>query len=416
MSLIKNNIIILQIIEMNADGFGVAYQDDFPVIVAYSLPGEVIKVKIIEVLHKYAIAEIIELIEPSKNRVVAPCQYFTKCGGCSLQHLSNHGEYKFALVKSALTNIAFFGKLHPIAQISPNSRRRAVFKVNNNKLSFNQYHSKQMVGIAHCLLLEDPINSLIVPINKLLGKLGIRIELLSVMNSDSGIELLFHSNEKGNLNSDSILASFAAEHNIARIAWQFKSQSPFSLIQRVPVQLKFCDFQVDLPINSFLQVSKESTSLMVEIILEHLIDTKKILELYCGCGSFTIPMSTKANVFAVEGSELAIEALTKAAKKYQLPIQAIKQDLYQNPLPFYRINDYSQVVINPPRNGASPQIKQIALSSLVKQVILVSCSVNNFIRDAKILLNAGFILAEVYPIDQFLYTNHLEIIGIFKRI
>ncbi len=416
MSLDKNNIICLQIIKLNEDGFGIAYQDGFPIIVAYSLPGEVVKVKIIEISNKYAVAEIIELIKPNHNRAIAPCQYFAKCGGCSLQHLSNHEEYKFSLVKEALTSIAFSGKLYPIFQIPLNSRRRAVFKINNNKLSFNQFHSKQMIGIAQCLLLEDPINVLIAPINKLLGKLGIKINMLSVMKSDTGIELLFHSQDKGNLNSDSLLASFATEYNIARIAWQMNTKSPFCIIQRMPVQLKFQNSQVDLPINSFLQVSKESNDLMAKIILAHLIEAKQTLELYCGCGSFTIPMSSKTKVLAVEGSEAAIEALSAAAKNHQLPIQTLKQDLYQNPLPASMINDYSQVIINPPRNGATPQIKQIALSLSVKQVILISCNLTNFIRDAKILLHAGFILTEVYPIDQFLYTKHLELIGIFKKL
>lgn len=235
------------------------------------------------------------------------------------------------------------------------------------------------------------------------------------MNSDTGIELLFHCNDKNNLNIDSMLAEFAIEYKIARIAWQVKSQNPFSIIQTKPVQLLFKNAHVDLPINSFLQVSRESTLVMSNIILNNLDKAKKILELYCGCGSFTISMSEKAHIFAVEGSDAAVEALNKAARRSQLNIKAIKQDLYQNPLLAFTINDFSQVVINPPRNGATPQIKQIGLSKEVNKVILVSCSITNFIRDSKILIHSGFSLEEIYPIDQFLYSSHLEIIAIFKR-
>ena len=328
-----------------------------------------------------------------------------------MQHIANHGEYKFSLLKKALTAITFTGILHPIVQISTKSRRRVNFKVNNNKLSFNQFRSKQQISIAQCLLLEEQINSLIRPINLLLKVLHVRVDMVNITNSDTGIELVFYSKEKNTLAIDLLLAEFAMQNNIARIIWQERV-----IVQHQPVQLKFNDFYVDLPINSFLQVSKESADLMVNIILKNLNNAKQILELYCGCGSFTIPIATKGSVFALEGNDLSVAALEKAAKRHQLPIRALKQDLYQNPLSSTIINDYSQVIINPPRNGAAPQIKQIAGAKLVKKVILVSCSLENFIRDARILLNANFILEAIYPIDQFLYSDHLEIIGIFVRI
>ena len=344
----------------------------------------------------------------------APCQYFGRCGGCSLQNISNHAEYKSFLLKQALGDLPF-GILHDLMQIKPRTRRRVTFKVNNKKLSFNQFRSKQMIAIADCLLIEDSINDLIIPINRFLKDLHIRIDALSITNSDTGIELLFYSQEKSNIDTDVLITEFVSKYNLSRAAWQVKFQEPYAIIQYNSVQLKFGNIYVDLPINSFLQVSKESSDLMTDIILRNLEKAKQILELYCGAGSFTIPMSVKANIVAIEGSGAAIKALDKAAKRHQLPIKVVNQDLYQNPLQAYEVNLYSQVVINPPRNGATPQIRQISEAKNVQKVILVSCSLENFIRDAKILLKGNFILSEIYPIDQFLYSNHLEIIGIFKR-
>lgn len=359
------------------------------------------------------------MIDPLESFIAipqkAPCPYFGSCGGCSLQDISNHAEYKSFLLKEALESIIFDGKLHDLQQISSKSRRRATFKINNKKLSFNQFHSKTMIAIRECLLLEDSINNLIDPINRLLKTISIQIDMVSITNSDTGLEILFHSQEKTQLETDLLLTEFAKTNDIARIAWQVKKQLPSIIIQLKRIALKFNNIYVNLPINSFLQVSKESSSLMTSIILKHLDQTKNILELYCGCGSFTIPISEKGHITAIEGSSAAIEALDQTTKEYQLPISPIRQDLYQTPYSSDYIETYSQVVINPPRNGATPQIKQITLANSVKKVILISCSLENFIRDTKILLNSKFNLTNIYPVDQFLYSKHLEIIGIFEK-
>jgi 23S rRNA (uracil1939-C5)-methyltransferase len=410
-----NDIVRLNIAELNQNGHGIAYYNGLSIIIPNTLPNEIIDAKIVEIASKIANAQLVNLVQASNLRINPPCQYFTRCGGCSIQHLSNHGEYKHFLLKQALTELNFNAILHPIIQIAKNTRRRISFKVSNKRLSLTQYRSNITLAISNCLLLENKINNLIAPINKLINKLDVLIESLSITNSDTGIELLFHSNQKSSLTCDLALAEFAKVENIARIAWQISSHPPYCIIQYSTIQLIINQVRIDLPINSFLQVSKESTKLMGDIILNHLEAGKAILELYCGCGSFTIPISSKGPVFAIEGSEEAIIALNKAASNYSLPIKAIKQDLYQNPLLSKEINKYSQVVINPPRNGATPQIRQISQAYSVKTVILISCSLINFIRDAKILLDTGFSLVEVYSIDQFLYTTHLEIIGIFKR-
>ncbi len=339
------------------------------------------------------------------------CQYFGKCGGCKFLDLVDYAQFKFRLAESKLASIC--NDISSLISIAPNTRRRAAFKVSkSNKLSFNKLASKDVVDINSCPLLQDKINLLIPPINAVLKKLSVQINYINITNSDTGIEILLFSKEKNNLDSDVLLTEFANQNNIARIAWQI-GKSPFTILQRSPVQLLVNNFKIDLPINSFLQVSKESEEIMANIIIEHL-DNEKTIELYSGCGSFTITISTKAQVLAIEGNTEAVSALKNTAKNYNLPIKTREQDLFQLPIKAEEINHYQQIVINPPRNGASPQVKQIALST-AKKVIMISCSLNNFVRDAYILLDNGFILEKVYPIDQFLYTEHLEIIGVFIK-
>lgn len=346
-----------------------------------------------------------------------PCQYYGECGGCALQHISNSGEYKFASLKESLKAINFNGKLHALYQIETKTRRRVSFKVRNQNLCFNKLQSKETVNITNCLLLTDPINDLIKPINRLLKQIKIKIDSVSITNSDTGIEILLSSaTARTNLICENLLTEFAKNHNIGRIAWQIHKSKTYTIIQFKPIALKFGNIYVNLPINSFLQVSKESNAYMSQVILDNLEAEQNILELYCGVGSFTIPIQQKARVTAIEGNDEAIKYLLESTKNYNLAINALNKDLYQTPCDYEFINKFKQVVINPPRNGATPQIKQISLAKNVKKVILVSCSVENFIRDAKILLQANFSLTDIYPIDQFLYSHHLELIAIFKPL
>jgi len=347
----------------------------------------------------------------------APCEYYGNCGGCSIQHIENHGEYKFSQLKKSLEVIKTEFILHPIFQVAQKSRRRVSFKVENNRLSLNKARSHHKIAIDHCLLLRNELNELIKPINKLLKRTTSQITAVNMLSSDSGVELLFIAKETSNLADEQLLSNFASQNKIARIAWQTKDQPPYMIIQLSPIQIKFDNVNVNLPINSFLQVSNESSNLMSKIIAKHLEEGKQTLELYCGCGSFTVPIAnkTQANIYAIEGSQEAINALNKATNNNSFKIKTSVRDLYQNPLSTSELEDYSQIVINPPRNGAGPQIRQIAKTKKVKRVIMVSCSVENFIRDSLSLIERGFKLTEIYPIDQFLYSKHLELVAVFLR-
>jgi 23S rRNA (uracil1939-C5)-methyltransferase len=227
--------------------------------------------------------------------------------------------------------------------------------------------------------------------------------------------LCFQANEHAKAQSLQLIVDFAINCQIAQIAWQVGAQTPYLVIELKKPTLKYLDYYIDLPINSFVQASQEAQNYMIEIILANLNFKAKILELYCGCGSFTIAIAKHGKIDAYEGAAQAVIALTQAAARHNLAIVAMRRDLYQNPLLAKELNVYQQVVINPPRNGATPQIKQIALAEKIKTVILISCSLENFKRDAIVLIKSNFVLQKVYPVDQFIYTSHVEIIGVFHR-
>ncbi len=342
-----------------------------------------------------------------------PCKYLWQCGGCSLAHDEHYYESKNKQVADYLADVA--QQVLPMQSFAVNSRRRASFKVTNNKLAFNKARSHQLVAIAHCLVLNDEINQLITPINALMLKLALAITGVDITNSDAGISLCFKAKVHPRAMELQLIVDFALINQLAQVAWQVNAQSPYLVLQLKQPILKYLDCYINLPINSFMQASHAAQSYMIAVVLEHLDFSTKILELYCGCGGFTIAIAQHAKVDAYEGIAEAVMAIKQTASRHKLATNALKRDLYQNPLTKADLNHYTQVLINPPRNGATPQIKQIALADKVNTVILISCSLENFKRDALLLIKSNFVLQKVYPVDQFIYTDHVEIVGVFRR-
>jgi 23S rRNA (uracil1939-C5)-methyltransferase len=139
------------------------------------------------------------------------------------------------------------------------------------------------------------------------------------------------------------------------------------------------------------------------------------VDLFSGRGTFTFLLAQKAPTDAFECENDAIEALQAAANRAQLPITVKKRDLFAAPLTAEELEKYDFILVDPPRAGALSQIQHIALSSL-KDVVYISCNPASFARDARVLCDAGFSLRSVTPLDQFLWSEHLEVIGKFERI
>ena len=141
-----------------------------------------------------------------------------------------------------------------------------------------------------------------------------------------------------------------------------------------------------------------------------------MLELYAGCGSFTFPLAGKARVHAVEGDQAALDALWAAARRANLSGQVgiEARDLARRPLEPSELAGFDCAVFDPPRAGAREQAERIARSGL-PAAVAVSCNPNTFARDARILVDGGFTLAEVTPLDQFPWSGHVELVARFKR-
>jgi 23S rRNA (uracil1939-C5)-methyltransferase len=351
------------------------------------------------------------------------CQHYLDCGGCELQHLDEiqYSQYKFDsfLEKLAKANIAPT-ILNPLFIVGPYKRRRCTVQINYHKgkieLGFYKKKSHQVVDMKECLILEPTIFNLLQPLRKCLASLA-KPQLLNniyILNSHTGLDLLINAEYLPNMECLEKLVEFANQHNIARISWQMH-QKIVDIFTAKPVTSNINNILVELPVGCFLQATKECEQLIQQQILNLVVKNhiKKVVDLYAGCGTFSLIFDDKIQVHAVEGEEKSINAINKAIKKYNLKNkQATTQDLYRYPIKTENLTNFDLAIIDPPRNGASPQIKELAKSK-IKTIMLVSCNVDSFIRDAKLLIAHGYKLMELTPIDQFYWTKHLELSAIF---
>jgi 23S rRNA (uracil1939-C5)-methyltransferase len=187
--------------------------------------------------------------------------------------------------------------------------------------------------------------------------------------------------------------------------------------QRRAIEMQVTDeIAVPIPSGSFLQATKAGQQAITKEIVEATSSRRHILDLYAGCGGYSFVMAAYARVHAVEGDASMTSTILNTARKYNLSSQvtAEARDLVKQPFQVKDLNKYDAVVINPPRNGAKAQAEFLAKSK-VPVVAMVSCNPVTFATDAKILAEGGYTLKRAVPIDQFVWSSHLELVARFEK-
>ena len=171
-----------------------------------------------------------------------------------------------------------------------------------------------------------------------------------------------------------------------------------------------------LPPGSFLQATVAGEETLAALVSEHCKRAKHIADLFCGVGPFALRLAAKSRVTAFDSDAGAVAALQKAATSTSglKPVKAEARDLFRRPLMPQELRDYDTVVFDPPRQGAQAQATQLAASK-IPTVVAVSCNVTTFARDAKILIDGGYKIEGVTPVDQFRHTPHVELVARFRR-
>ncbi len=413
---------------LGARGDGLAEHAGKPVYVPMALPGETVKVQIVETRKNGLYAKLVEVANPSPQRAEPMCPHFGSCGGCQMQHLSD-GLYRnwvqdragFALGQHGFSDV----QIEAPFIASPQSRRRVALKALNTAsgvvFGFNAAGSHQIVDVQECPIMHPAIWQLLPELRQLLEEILQQRALAQVhlTLSETGIDLLVDVAHEVSLQEREACVEFANTSDVAAFHWRSEGFLDPIVVRREPV-MQFAGVSVPLSPGAFIQATKESESIMVERVLSACSSAGRVADLFSGLGTFALPLAKVHQVLAVEGAQESVQALQNGfnaapSKGIKLKQVVVKhRDLFRRPLSVKELVGFDAVVIDPPRAGAQMQVEQLAQSN-VQTIASVSCNPNTFARDARILVDGGYQLQSVLPVDQFLWSTHLELIGIFTR-
>lgn len=398
---------------LGAGGDGVA--ENGALFVPFTLPGERARVEI-EPDGKHA--RLVELIEPSKERVEPICRHFGTCGGCALQHLelAAYLRWKQEQVVTTLRARGLDAEVEEVRAVPAGSRRRASFALERNReglaLGYKRVRSHELVNIETCPVLSPKIVASLEGLKAALAPfLHPKRELrLTLTETPQGLDLVV----EGAKTSPSALAQLgahAAKLGIARCTMNGELVAQFA----APT-VEFSGAAVALPPGAFLQASAASEAVLVDLVREFVGKAKQIADLFAGLGTFAFALAANASVDAFEEDGAALAALGDAARKMSglKPIRTFRRDLFGSPLGPKELRRYDAVVFDPPRAGAMAQAEMLAKSE-VRKLVAVSCNPGTLARDLRILVDGGYRIGRVVPVDQFLFSPHIEVVAELSR-
>ncbi|MCI4660552.1 MAG: RsmD family RNA methyltransferase [Neomegalonema sp.] len=359
------------------------------------------------------------ILEPSAERIKPACRHAARCGGCRLQHLAPAplAQWKQALVASALRHRGIEAEVAPTETSPPGSRRRVAFAASRTKkgvlLGFHREGSEEIVDLAECVVARPEIMASLPALRALALIAAPRKRSISIVVTlcSNGLDIAVREAKELDLELRERAFAWVEAHGIARLAW---NDEP--LAQRLPPVQHFDDIAVMPPSGGFLQATAQGEARLRALALEGIAGARRVADLFAGCGTFALPAARQAQVLAVEGEAALVAALERGWREAKglKTLKAVQRDLFRRPLLAEELAGLDAVIIDPPRAGAEAQLAQIAASGIAR-VVSISCNPVSFARDAAILVEGGFRLGTVTPIDQFLWSPHVEMVAVLRR-
>ncbi|MEL6201542.1 MAG: RNA methyltransferase [Pseudomonadota bacterium] len=364
-----------------------------------------------------------EHITKSPDHLEPPCPDYGKCGGCSFQHAKAHryAEWKRGLLIAALSDRGIEANIGQLQLAEPASRRRASFSIRHTQsgveLGFQKARSHEIVVFEDCKVILPVLNKARGAI-KALAKAALPLMAADakptsalVTVTKTGLDVALSNVERLNSNRREAALQIALKANFARLS----INGELIVETRKPI-IEFDGLPVRLPAGAFLQAVQPIENAMRDLVAEHLKGTKRVADLFSGCGTFTLPLARAHHVHAVEMEQASLNALDQAwrASEGLKTVTTDRRDLFERPLKRDELDQFDGLVFDPPRSGAAEQAAELANSS-VERVVAVSCNPETLARDLKTLVAGGYQIKSVTPFDQFIWTHHLEAVALLDK-
>jgi 23S rRNA (uracil1939-C5)-methyltransferase len=412
----------IEISGLGGQGDGVVATPDGPIYIPGALPGEIWS----------SPGNAYHRLTDAPERVAAPCRHFDACGGCVAQHMGDqlYTSWKTGLVRQALAQHGIDIEPRPLWRAPAGSRRRVVLSAQSQvepagsaggqpriALGFRAAGSHDLVEVTECTIADARIVDVLPGVRVLLEVIAggqplpsdLRVHILSADNGIDvfvdGVSRTLSSQERARLAGD------AQAFSILRL-----NVGGVEIFQAAHPVLRIGTAEIRIPAGVFVQAVAEAEAMMARMVVKALLKAKHVADLFCGLGTFTVPLASHARVLAVDNEPDAVAALADAIRHAQKlkPIDCLRRDLFREPLSRGELNAFDGVVFDPPRAGAIAQAEALARSRVPK-VVAVSCNPGTLARDLRCLIDGGYRLESVTPIDQFLFSAHVEAVAVLKK-
>jgi 23S rRNA (uracil1939-C5)-methyltransferase len=374
-------------------------------------------------------------LEWGPHHVAPPCRHFGQCGGCQLQQLDEESLADFVAARvGSASSAQELGaeRIAPPHLSPPGSRRRASLRAESSQgrvvIGYREAKSHRLVELAECPVLRPELVAVLPPLRKLLialgqgqgkpkkgkhahAKMAADVELTL---ADQGVDLGIKGLSAEGLALTEIMLDFARAQGLARLTLD-SGYGPDTVWEPEPVTITLSGVAVPFPSGSFLQATEDGEAVLVAAASEWLAGCGTVADLFSGLGTFAFALAgPETRVLAAEAARDAHLACKAAAGTSGKPIHALHRDLFRNPLLADELNRFAAVLLDPPRAGAREQVERIADSS-VARVVYISCNPSSWAKDARTLVEAGFVLKELRPVGQFRWSTHVELASLFVR-
>lgn len=341
----------------------------------------------------------------------ALCIHFGACGGCAYQDMPDaaYRALKRDAVVRALERHGVEAEVGEVVTVPPATRRRCVFKIANGEVGFHARATHDIVDLRECRVLTPGLVALAQRLREIAGEIG--AAEVRATETDNGIDLVLRWQRKPTPALTALFATWAARSNVARV-----TSNNDVLVELAAPVLRIAGVAMRLAPATFLQPTREGEALLQDAVTTALKGAKSVVDLFAGCGTFAFALARQSKVLAVELDGAMLTALGEAARgaKGLKPIATEKRDLFKRPLQARELSPFDAAMLDPPRAGAAAQAAELARSTL-RRIAYVSCDADSFARDARLLADGGWRIGEVIPVDQFLWSQHIELVASFRR-